>query len=342
MRLCSRTRVHGWAYGFTLIELMVVISIIGILIGLSLPAVQSAREASRRTQCSHHLRQMGIALSQYESVFAVFPYLYSGSVDDAKGKNYGVGFYSIHSKLLPYLEAQPLYSALNFEVMCGVATEPHPANATVGRSEIGFFLCPSDPAPAMGPWAGTNYRTSIGITARSPVEPARIPIEGIGGAFQPFRAIAASEIRDGLSTTVGISEKPRGSAHSGLDTFAGYSIGTQLYVDGDSLIRLCRQLPANSERFQNDVGSVWLLPYLRYTFYKHDLQPNGNVTDCVGGWNIADPAMTNGLFTARSFHPGGVNACYMDGHVSFVRNGIAQAAWRALGTRDGSEAISSE
>ena len=110
-----------------------------------------------------------------------------------------------------------------------------------------------------------------------------------------------------------------------------------LYTSLDELVLTCAALRGEPANFQNDVGSCWMLPYYRFTFYNHDVGPNSAVPDCVGGWHSSDPAFYNGVFSARSQHRGGVNAAFGDGHVSFITNSISVTAWRALGTRNGNE-----
>jgi prepilin-type N-terminal cleavage/methylation domain-containing protein len=124
---------------FTLIELLVVIAIIGVLVGLLIPAVQMAREASRRASCLNNLKQIGLALASYESAHAVYPF-------GAGGGN-PPGFlarWSAHSQLLPYLEQPAIFHALNFS---GLPWAHHPdfgaPNATALLTEVAVFLCPS-------------------------------------------------------------------------------------------------------------------------------------------------------------------------------------------------------
>ena len=140
---------RGRQGGFTLIEVLVAIGIVGILIGLLLPAVQATREAARKAQCQNNLHQIGLALHAYHEANGCFP----PAVTQLNRKEYG-GYYSIHTRLLPYLDQGPSFNAINFET----GTWPtdtfyvHPGlkrtilnrnNATAMNSSISVFLCPS-------------------------------------------------------------------------------------------------------------------------------------------------------------------------------------------------------
>ena len=168
-RECSFSCVPA-KFGFTLIELLVSVSIVSILIGLLLPAVQSAREAARMASCANNLHQLGLALGAYQSAHGTFPYLYDGLVTTdgtPKGKCLGIGAFSVHSSLLPQLEQGPLYNAINFSVpgsddaSYAGGSWPHPANETAARVTLGVFLCPSDPCGGSKEgWGRTNYGSS--------------------------------------------------------------------------------------------------------------------------------------------------------------------------------------
>ena len=123
--------------GFTLIELLVVIAIIGVLVGLLLPAVQAAREAARRTQCVNNLKQVGLALHNYEGSHRTFPSGYVSNFD-ALGNDTGPGW-GWAAMLLPQFEQTPVYGSINFNL----AVE-HPANLTGRLPIVNNFLCPSD------------------------------------------------------------------------------------------------------------------------------------------------------------------------------------------------------
>src|SRR5262249_35207222 len=151
-----RMRSKNWLasrrpVGFTLIELLVVIAIIAVLIALLLPAVQSAREAARRAQCTNNMKQVGLALANYESSTGAYPQGYCQRAHwDPLGKSTlidsGWGVWSVHAYILPYMEQGPVYQNLNF----GIASDDNEDNMTNGTARatrVASFLCPSSTLP---------------------------------------------------------------------------------------------------------------------------------------------------------------------------------------------------
>src|SRR5438067_7704658 len=121
--------------GFTLIELLVVIAIMAVLIALLLPAVQAAREAARRIQCTNNLKQLGLALHNYESIAGALP----PSVVVAKsGSTFWSNGWSIHGRVLPFMEQGTAFNSINFSFSYSI-----PDNTTVSRLSLSSFLCPS-------------------------------------------------------------------------------------------------------------------------------------------------------------------------------------------------------
>src|SRR3954451_653114 len=183
--------------GFTLIELLVVIAIIALLIALLLPAVQSSREAARRTQCTNNLKQIGLAIHNYESSFKLFPF--------GKGASYGTSLpgapvyarWSANSQLLMYIEQGNLFNSINFNLppetpgMQGAVPfmppyqNPDRANATASRTQVAIFLCPAD-GPTFNDWPGNNnylgnqqtWACDLGDSQASDLAPAEV-VRGI-------------------------------------------------------------------------------------------------------------------------------------------------------------------
>lgn len=329
------------ARGFTLIELLVTIAIISILIGLLLPAVQSAREAARATQCRGNLRQVGIAISNYVVVYDSFPVT---TCTDNRLRPWVDCYYSVHARILPYLEQTALFNAINFEAgtlppESSASSGPNgpgsaAINATVSRVGIRTFLCPSD-GGAFGS-SGTNYRASVGV-GPMPLTMPESPDSG-NGFFESCGLTRPSSIPDGLSHTAAFSERSRGTGNAAMPG-AGRDYWQSLgFVrTADEVLQYCRVLgrPSNQSVYANG-GAWWFWTGRERTMYDHAQPPNGVVPDCLGTGAVA---MNPGMATARSFHPGGVNVLMGDGSVRFTIDAIDPKVWRGLGTRNGGELV---
>ncbi len=181
--------------GFTLIELLVVISIVGLLIALLLPAVQAARESSRRAQCVNNLKQIGLALHDYHGSHQTFPPGYVSGFDD-QGNDTGPGW-GWAAMLLPRFEQTPLFNSINFDL----AIED-PADLTGRLPSIGSFLCPSDPHPPTY-WA-VDRDVATGAPRRNICEVAAtnyIGMYGVGEPGPPETASSSATARSGPATS---------------------------------------------------------------------------------------------------------------------------------------------
>ncbi len=313
-------------HAFTLVELLVVIAIIGILVSLLLPAVQSAREAARRMQCTNNLKQLGLATHNYLSAHKRLPLCLNGSNKPL----------AVHAYLLPFLEQTALYNQIDFNRSWNA-----PSNAAALATRLPTFLCPSQPeAPVPVAWAPTNYRANQGsqILFRQPATASGDPNFGMpapNGVFVPERALKIADVIDGTSNTAAFSEHPLGDFNNGLvskyDTFRPGTYPTT----PDEAVQQCMAVNVNdlSKQGVSDVGAPWLQSYHSTTQYFHVAAPN--TRSCM-----FPPGRISTV--AASYHTGGVVVAMCDGSVDFVSNNIDLAVWRSLGTRDGGEVASKE
>ena len=324
--------------GFTLVELLVVITIIGILIALLLPAVQAAREAARRMQCQNHLKQIALALLNYHSTHKIFPpSSHWNRADGASVMAYNHPKFSENwvILILPYLEQQPLYDAFD---RTRYVTDP--VNAPARGTELAVMLCPSDPAnrrpfngsassqtTALGDgWARGNYAanaslgamndsTACGYSGSVPnccafEESPGWQLARLRGVMGANASVDVAGIRDGTSNTVLVAEIRAGVG--AMDPRGTWALG-------------------------NGSSTLW-----GHGSYMGDANgPNSagiggdNVTSCpdiwaafgCNSWNTCQRLMEMNMScyhcqsnqqAARSLHPGGIHACFADGSVHWI------------------------
>lgn len=321
--------------GFTVIELLVVLGVIGLLAGLALPAVQSAREAARRADCVNNLKQLTLAVHSFEAVHRAFPP--AGTQHIVPGSRC---YASVHCNLLPHLDQSAVFNSYNFQLPCPSDTSLAAENFTVATLTIGGFTCPSDPYRRAMPTGPTSYRANAGLGGVHYVSEARKVIaDDADGAFV-FKAdlLPVATFKDGLSNTLAFSEKPIGSGASGeysphrdwvLATSSGG--GEWKPWTPDSLVEYCSNLrPPISPQFNG--GRTWIIAGGVYTAFFASVPPNSPIPDCGSLDNNGA-----GVFAARSYHRGGVNAAMADGAVRWVSSSIEAAVWRGLGTRNGND-----
>src|SRR4051812_1153457 len=349
--ITSRSRPAKLA-AFTLVELLVVIAIIGVLVALLLPAVQSAREAARRSQCLNNLKQLGVALQNFASAEKHFP---PGSVAKtyADQPNHPQTFYrwSSLAHLLPYIENQSVRDSLDLSLPLYMPGAGYPV---AEKNKIGVaqvvreFLCPSDIAqPVKSQWGPTNYVACAGSGAGGGT-----PFE-TDGVFYVNSATTFAKIVDGSSHTAAMSESLLGE-DTQLDAggFGGatperaykFTLGFSVLADLTDVRCNATQSYNSTQGNGNDPrGFAWCSGEYRCALYNHYYTPNASSFDCITSVTV-DPTLppqklysAYGWRAARSKHPGGVNTLLADGSVRFVDNGISLAAWKALSTYNGGD-----
>ncbi len=340
---CAPRRIAtGDSRGFSLVELLVVIAIIAVLVGFLLPAIQSARESSRRSQCTNNLRQLALAMHNFESSVGHLP---PGSTAQPDPRDAATPhtFYrwSTLAHVLPHLEQRDLLAELDLSLpMYRKDFSIPPENRTPLAVLLSGFLCPSDLGDRVNSLFGpTNYAvcTGSGNDGGSPFT--------ADGVFFINSEVRLGDIGDGASHTLLVSECLLGqpvapsTARSEIDerfvyTFASAAPLTQASCDGSALFN-----------FTDPPGFSWANGEFRSALYNHYRPPNSVEFDCVSAKLIAPITERYAGFgwrSARSLHPQGVNAARVDGSVAFFGDSIDPAVWRAISTRHGEETISLE
>ncbi len=343
---------------FTLIELLVVIAIIGVLIALLLPAVQAAREAARRMQCTNNLKQLGIALHNYHSALNSFPvgFLYPQNGQVYPGVPALHYRWSVLAQLSPYLEQSSVYDALNMNwpIAAGPAAvlgtppwTPFAANLTVMATKVSLFLCPSDGSQPPSPLAGgltsgpSNYQFCAGDGSPGSANPGDAGVSvPANGAFVLGPSQSIATITDGSSNTVAAAEQLIGPAAGGASTQSGATprpadVRRAAAVGSTPLSDSGCESPSG---WRLDKGYGWWDGDYRTTLYNHYLTPNSRRYDC---WQ-SSPPHNPAWKAARSNHPGGVNTLFCDGHVRFIKDSVNLATWRGMATRAGGEVLSAD
>lgn len=304
------------AAGFTLLEIMVVISIVAILLAMLIPAVQSARGAARRAQCLSNLRQIGIGVANYAASFDCLP------MANARGHSFLVA-------ILPHIDQKSLFNSINFEA----GEWDQKDNLAAVGTNLAVYLCASDPHEARsgGPFGWTNYAGSRGVGVQK---------YGENGAFSfpPGKTVKHRDFTDGLSTTVMVSEWVLGGGSSDNPDPLRSTFHTPRRLtepdEFEEFASLCRDLDTATARVnRNHKGENWMHGEFGKTLYNHTLALNGRT--CLNG-----SGYQTGAWTAGSMHPGGANVLFADSSARFIRQSTQLEVWRALGSRNGGETIS--
>lgn len=348
--MIARFRCRSRRAGFSLIELLVVIAIIAALVALLVPAVQKAREAAARSTCQNNLRQLGIALHNFESARRCFPpageFLYDAGGGSLKATQ---NLQSPITLLLPYIEMESVYEGYNLTKRYNDPAAP--GNQAAAKTVITMLLCQNNPLQDLRT-GGTTDSSGYGVSDYAPcpytnLDPAtsntsnpgssgsahlaasalmssKIPVKSYSGSggttnndhidntvyYDPLMgAPTVGAIKDGLSNCLAFYEdvgrNETWSASRYLDPTTSSPRSSWRWAEPDNASGISKGVNANKTPFGGPSTCPWS---------NHDCGPN------------------NEMF---SFHTGGANALFMDGHVLFVREEIAPVALRALVTRAG-------
>jgi prepilin-type N-terminal cleavage/methylation domain-containing protein/prepilin-type processing-associated H-X9-DG protein len=328
---------NGNRFGLTLIEMLVVIGIVATLAGLILPAVQASRETARRAHCAKNLGQLIRATHSFAATWGGFPG--ASTLHFRKlpsGRSTLVGIFSTQCRLLPYLEQLAIYNSINFESHVGGLPNLGDFEGTAAKQIVDVFLCPSDPIQTAAPYAPNSYRVNIGVEQTRVQNNVHIGINTSGAFAFATSSLPLAEISDGLSNTLAFSEKPigPGGTFSYSPTRDWLSVLPILARTADQWVSRCSTLSAPTSP-QLDAGCTWFLPGAAYTAFIASVPPNSLIPDCGSLHNFGD-----GIFAARSYHPGGCNAALADGAVRWFSSATEMQFWRSLATRRGDEVIS--
>ena len=334
--------------GFTLIELLVVIAIIGVLIALLLPAVQAAREAARRAECLNNLKQLGIALHNYHDAIGTLPPTLV--ITGADGAVAWTNEYGAHPRILPYTEQGNLFNAINFDLGMFM-----PQNLTVATTFVGMLVCPSEPTTTSTPgelppgetMSVCNYVYSQGDW---------FVFSGIGSrrgnrsAFGPNQSRRLADFRDGTSQTLWLSEgRANTPYYRDCPVLSRINDPDQIPPPDADPHAVCPEYRGGCNlRYGHN---EWVESGVHHAGFTTAWPPNKPI---VGGPDHEYPDLdinssreklgrpSFAAVTARSYHPGGVNALFGDGSVRFVKDSISGFTWRALGTVAGGEVVSAD
>ena len=369
-------RARSSKSGFTLVELLVVIAIIGILVGLLLPAVQAAREAARRMQCSNNLKQLGLALLNYESAFKKFPSRSGGTgpyfLDTGLG-NSNRARLSGFIPLLPFIEQTNQWNAITAGDVAN-NDPPHGPHAwrnyAPWNTSPGYMRCPSD-----GGYSTTVRTNSYAMSAGDMVENLTNGVTGrqSRGIFgsRPSTTVsvyyAIGAVSDGTSNTIAYSERlcqqgtpvraeqPVTVNARQVETVLGVHTRVAGLIDNPALCYTVAdgQYFVAGSQIQSRFGIAWQDAQPMYVSFNTVLPPNSPA--CADGGNWGDS--THLVIPPASRHTGGVNASFVDGSVHFISSNIdagntslrqtfsgpsVYGVWGALGSKSGGDVVNVE
>jgi prepilin-type N-terminal cleavage/methylation domain-containing protein len=333
--------------GFTLVELLVVIAIIGVLVALLLPAVQAAREAARRMSCQNNLKQVALAMHNYQSAQGVYPS--SFCIQPGTTLSGNNGSWSAQGRILPYIEQNNAYEQVRLDIAWDA-----PANRATGvpTMKITMYRCPSE-----ANWgqrvdvAGLPYITPLNYTLNFGTWLVHNPANQQGGDGATFvnSQLTPASFLDGLSNTLCASE---------VKAFTSYlrntaDPGPNPPASTVAFQGLSGQLKLGPNLNDNTGHTEWCDGRVHHSGFTTAFAPNTKVPYDSGGktydidFNSRQEGQsatqpTYAAITARSYHSGIVNAALMDGSVRSISQTISLVTWRALGTRAGGETVQIE
>jgi prepilin-type N-terminal cleavage/methylation domain-containing protein/prepilin-type processing-associated H-X9-DG protein len=335
------TRSRRPTRGFTLIELLVVIAIIGVLIALLLPAVQAAREAARRSQCTNNLKQIGLALHNYESTNGTLPPGWTFFAWFDPGWNLPGKQHTLWMSILGYMEQQPTFNAINFQFPAGgtyFGTTSGLVQSTALLTRVASYICPTDsnqiplqvPTESNNAYQQSSYAGNAGVAnlidfclTLDGVSCARwVPTNGAFGVDEVARI---SDFRDGTSNTVLAGECSR------------------FLDDPDQVMNFWTRGGAFASEVDpgfstyRTQGICLMAARPNIPMVVPDPTPNSSARDRF------DPAHQQaGQRGFRSLHPGGLNMLLADGSVRFVKSSIDIGVYQSISTRAGNESVSAD
>ena len=326
--------------GFTLVELLVVIAIIGILVALLLPAVQAAREAARRMSCSNNLRQLGLAVLNYESTYRCLPA--SAIIDFANPLSANNGSWGVHGRILNFLEQGNLYDRVDINVAWDYQT-------AIDGLRIPCYSCPSDvgafhirdPGSGKAKLVPTSYGFNLGTWFV--FDPATR--RGGDGVFFPNSHLPMAAMLDGTSNTMLVAEV-KAWTHYTRNGGPSTTVRPNTVAEATAIV-------ISGPDYRDTGHTEWPDGRVHHTGFTAALPPNTFVPYVTAGrtvdadynsWqegrNGAAGPPTYAFITSRSYHPGIVQAGMVDGSVQPIAETIDLATWRALATRAGGEIAS--